>query len=244
MIVNDIEVTPEPSKRLRLAPDERRTSILDAAQRLFFERGWDDVTIADVLTEAGISKGGFYHYFAAKEDLLNGVIGRFTIEALAAAEAARAATSGNALARFNAFLAETNRWKAEQGPLLKFYIDVLLLPGNDILFDRIQAAGITAAQPIVLDMINQGVDEGTFDVPDAGLVTETIMAMGIARRAIMVSSFEAAKAGDLERAVSILDARMTAEGALIDRMLGLPQNSIVLTNPKEFRLMMSAIAWD
>lgn len=242
--VSDIEVATEPPKRLRLSPDERRTSILDAAQKLFFERGWDDVTIADVLTEAGISKGGFYHHFAAKEDLLDGVIGRFTFEALAAAEAARAATSGNALARFNAFLAETNRWKAEQGPLLKFYVDVLLLPGNDVLFDRIQAAGIAAAKPIVLDMINHGVDEGTFDVPDAVLVTETIMAMGIAQRAIIVSSFEAAKMGDFDRAVSILDDRMTAEGALIDRMLGLPQNSIVLTNPKEFRLMMSAIAWD
>ena len=86
-----ISTTGQMRKRLRLAPQERQELILEAAQNLFFARGWDDVTIADVLEEAGISKGGFYHHFTAKEDLLDGVVQRFTVEALASAEAVRAA---------------------------------------------------------------------------------------------------------------------------------------------------------
>ena len=233
----------EASKRQRMAPDERRALILDAAQTLFFANGWDDVTVADVLNEAGISKGGFYHHFTAKEDLLDGVIKRFTTEALASAEAARAATSGDALMRFNAFLAETSRWKAEQGPQMKFFMDVMLRPGNDILFGRITSAATAAALPVLLELIGQGADEGTFDVPDVSLVGETIMAMSQGRRAVLEAAFVAARAGNLEQAVTTLNNRMIAEGALIDRMLGLPQGSIVLTNPNEFRLMLHAIVW-
>lgn len=231
----------ETPRRQRLAPEARREMILDAAQALFFANGWDDVTIADVLKKAGISKGGFYHHFAAKEDLLDGVVGRFTAEALASAQAARAATSGDALARFNAFLAETGRWKAEQGPRMKFFVDVMLRPGNDILFTRITAAAGAAALPVLQDMIRQGADEGTFDVPDVALVGETIMGMSQARHGILQQAFETAKNGDPEQAVAILDDRMIAEGALIDRLLGLPRGSVVLTNRKEFRLMLRAL---
>ncbi|GGA08895.1 TetR/AcrR family transcriptional regulator [Neptunicoccus cionae] len=230
-------------KRQRLAPEERRALILDAAQTLFFANGWEEVTVADVVAEAGISKGGFYHHFTAKEDLLDGIVERFTGEALDSAQAARAAASGNALARFNAFLAETYRWKAEQAPQMKFFMEVMLRPGNDILFGRITAAAAAAALPVLLDIISQGTEDGTFDVPDVTLVGETIMAMSQARRATLEQSFKVAKEGNLERAVSILDTRMIAEGALFDRMLGLPQGSVTMTNPKEFRLMLKAIVW-
>jgi len=232
----------EVPKRLRMAPDERQAHILDAAQKLFFARGWDDVTIADVLNEAGISKGGFYHHFAAKEDLLDGVVLRFTTEALASAKAARAVTSGGALERFNAFLAETSRWKAEQGPRMKFFMDVMLRPGNDVLFSRITAAASAAAMPVLLEMIAYGVDEGAFDVPDMNLVGETIMAMSQGRRAVLENAFQAAESGDLDRATACLDHRMVAEGALIDRILGLPRGSVMLSNPTEYRLMLRAIA--
>lgn len=231
-------------RRLRLAPSERRAQILDAAQKLFFARGWDEVTIADVLIEAGISKGGFYHHFAAKEDLLDGVVERFTTEALASAQAARAATSGDALKRFNAFLAESSRWKAEQGPQMKFVMDVMLRSGNDALFSRITASANAAAMPVLLEMIAQGVDEGAFDVPDLDLVGETIMALSQGRRAVLEDAFQAAKSGDLDRATERLNHRMVAEGGLIDRILGLPHGSVVLSNPTEYRLMLRAIASD
>jgi AcrR family transcriptional regulator len=229
------------SKRVRMAPNDRRAHILDAAQMLFFVRGWEDVTIADVLNEAGISKGGFYHHFAAKEDLLDGVVERFTTQALASAQAARDATSGNALTRFNAFLAESSRWKAEYGKQMKFFMDVMLRPGNDVLFARITAAANAAAMPVLLEMIGQGVDEGTFDVGDIGLVGETITGLAQARRAVMQDAFSAAETGDLDRAVARLDRRMVAEAALIDRILGLPQGSVTLSKPAEYRLMLDAV---
>lgn len=225
-----------------MAPDERRADILDAALGLFYRQGWDHVTIADVLREADISKGGFYHHFKAKEDLLDAFIARFMTEALTAAEAARDATSGNALHRFNAFLAETGRWKAERAPQIKFLIDVMLRPGNDALFHRITDATNAAARPVLREMIAQGVADGSFDVPDVDMVTETIIEMSTGRRAHLLDAVHDAGKGDLNKATTRLDHRMKAEGVVIDRLLGLPPGTIVLCNPAEHRLMLQAIA--
>lgn len=228
-------------RRVRLSPDARRSQILDAAQALFFSRGWDAVTIADVLAEAGISKGGFYHHFAAKEDLLDGLIERLTQAAVQNAEAVRAETSGDALARFNAFLAESVRWKAERGPELRFFADVMLQPGNDVMFHRIAEAANAAAAPVLRQMLAEGVAEGAFDVPDVALTAEAILGLGQSRREILRAAIEAAEAGDVDAGADLLNARMKAEGALLDRLLGLPQGSIRLSSRDDYRHMLIAM---
>ena len=50
--------------------DLRRGQILDTAEKLFFERGYDRTSVQDILNVLNISKGGFYHYFDAKETVL------------------------------------------------------------------------------------------------------------------------------------------------------------------------------
>jgi TetR/AcrR family transcriptional repressor of nem operon len=48
---------------------ENRERILDAAARLFRERGFDGIGVADLMQNAGLTHGGFYGQFASKEDL-------------------------------------------------------------------------------------------------------------------------------------------------------------------------------
>ncbi|MBQ3425020.1 MAG: TetR/AcrR family transcriptional regulator, partial [Clostridia bacterium] len=51
----------------------RREQILDAAEKLFFEKGYDRTSVQDILDALGMSKGGFYHYFDAKDSVLKAV---------------------------------------------------------------------------------------------------------------------------------------------------------------------------
>lgn len=55
----------------------RREQLLDAAERLFAERGVSGTTVADITTETGVAKGTFYLYFATKEQLLGALKERF-----------------------------------------------------------------------------------------------------------------------------------------------------------------------
>lgn len=47
--------------------------IINAAWRLFYELGYDDTTVEDIIRESGTSKGSFYHYFEGKDSLLSSV---------------------------------------------------------------------------------------------------------------------------------------------------------------------------
>ncbi|MBQ5328256.1 MAG: TetR/AcrR family transcriptional regulator [Oscillospiraceae bacterium] len=48
-----------------------KSKIVDAAWCLFYEQGYDDTTVEDIIFESGTSKGSFYHYFAGKDALLS-----------------------------------------------------------------------------------------------------------------------------------------------------------------------------
>lgn len=55
----------------RRNPPARNTKqeVADAALKLFCERGYRDVTVEEIASSAGVTKGAFYYYFADKEDL-------------------------------------------------------------------------------------------------------------------------------------------------------------------------------
>ena len=54
----------------------RRNEILDVAQRLVTTRGYEQMTIQDILDELQIAKGTLYHYFDSKRALLEALIER------------------------------------------------------------------------------------------------------------------------------------------------------------------------
>jgi TetR/AcrR family transcriptional repressor of nem operon len=53
---------------------ENRRTILEAASRMFRERGYESVSIAEIMKAAGLTHGGFYGYFASKDELIAGAL--------------------------------------------------------------------------------------------------------------------------------------------------------------------------
>ncbi len=47
-----------------------KSKIISAAWKLFYNQGYDETTIDDIIAESGTSKGSFYHYFEGKDALL------------------------------------------------------------------------------------------------------------------------------------------------------------------------------
>lgn len=75
-----------PAVRRRLTRDARRAELLQAGERLFSERPFDDVSIDGIAAEAGISKNLIYHYFTGKRELFLAVITEAAEAMLAATE--------------------------------------------------------------------------------------------------------------------------------------------------------------
>jgi AcrR family transcriptional regulator len=57
------------------ADTEVRRRILAAAVDLFADHGYDATSVSQVISRAGVAKGGFYHHFASKDELLIAVYG-------------------------------------------------------------------------------------------------------------------------------------------------------------------------
>ena len=60
----------ETTAQRRKAPERRRRDILDAASRLFWERGFDATTVQHIAAAAGVAAGTVYLYFPSKEHVL------------------------------------------------------------------------------------------------------------------------------------------------------------------------------
>ncbi|MFV8184083.1 TetR/AcrR family transcriptional regulator [Streptomyces sp. AF1B] len=60
--------------------EQTRALILETAMRLFQERGYDKTTMRAIATEAGVSVGNAYYYFAGKEHLIQGFYDRIAAE--------------------------------------------------------------------------------------------------------------------------------------------------------------------
>ncbi len=80
---------------------ENRRRILDVASRLFREKGFDAVSVSEVMKAAGLTHGGFYGHFSSKDDLV--------AQALAHALAADSGEGGDFLRYVDVYLSPRHR---------------------------------------------------------------------------------------------------------------------------------------
>jgi TetR/AcrR family transcriptional repressor of nem operon len=96
-----------------------RERIIETAARLFRERGFEGIGVADLMGEAGLTHGGFYGHFSSKEELIREASARALTNtfALLSEQAERAA--GDPLAAVaNSYLSSRHRDDPGTGCLL------------------------------------------------------------------------------------------------------------------------------
>jgi AcrR family transcriptional regulator len=212
-------------------PEVRSAELLDCAQRLFFERGYDNTTVNDIIREAGVSKGAFYHYFASKEALLEALALRLVDAFLADVQPVLDDPSLDAVGRLNAVFAGSRRLNVELAPQLKNTFYVLFRPENVVLFHRIDQAVTEAFAPVLADILREGSGEGIFDVPDPLAFAEMLMQLRLSLGKVMHRALKQAEKGHLEEAVAALDERLRLYGITIDRLLKLRDGTIEVAEP-------------
>jgi AcrR family transcriptional regulator len=60
--------------RRKREKEQRRNAILNAARKLFFEKGFRDVTVENIARRAELSKGSVYLYFSSKEEIYTQIL--------------------------------------------------------------------------------------------------------------------------------------------------------------------------
>jgi TetR/AcrR family transcriptional repressor of nem operon len=65
---------PARNSPLTATPPPTRSAIVDAADALFYQRGYAHTSFADIAGAVGISRGNFYYHFRTKDEILDAVI--------------------------------------------------------------------------------------------------------------------------------------------------------------------------
>ena len=114
----------------------RRDTFVDAAQRLMQAKGYEQISIQDVLDEVGASRGAFYHYFASKTDLLEAVVTRIVDTALASVAPVVDDPALDAAAKLEGLFGGIAQWKMERTELMLALVRVWLSDENTLMRDK------------------------------------------------------------------------------------------------------------
>jgi AcrR family transcriptional regulator len=104
-------VTPSAYRRLEV--DERRAQLIEVGTELFSKNSYEELSMAEIAREAGISKALLYHYFPSKEKFFKAAV------AEAAVELAERTAPDETLAPLEQVRASTHafvEWIGERGP--------------------------------------------------------------------------------------------------------------------------------
>lgn len=132
--------------------DERRTEILDAAEKLFHTKGFEKCTVNDILHEVGIAKGTFYYYFKSKEEVLDAIVARFTELMISRVEAVLSRDVHPIEKLLQVFLAM--QMKNDVGDEI---LDQMHKPENALLHQKTLKEVITAMAPYLAQVIKEGI---------------------------------------------------------------------------------------
>src|SRR6516165_9677451 len=207
-------------------PDLRRSEILNEALALFLSRGYDHVSLNDVIANAGISKGVFYHYFLSKEALLAALADRVARQTLAELDGVLKDRALNPLERLNAFLAKGTRIKTELAPGAWAVFGALFGPENQGLYQRVVAASELLFRPILTDIISQGVKEHLFKTADPEGVADLVQQLASNTYSFVTRIIEARTGQEKQEALKSFHRRLRLNGVAIDRLLGLPDGTL------------------
>lgn len=157
--------------------EQRREQILDAAEKLFLGKGYDETTVQDVLDELGLSKGGFYHHFESKDQVLAAICTR-RMEVLGKkAQNARPAGAMGATDRINAILDAACLWQEENARFLSLYVRVAFRPGNALMRESVESALEETVRPPLNEAIRFGVSRSEFFTPHPEKIARLVVAM-------------------------------------------------------------------
>jgi AcrR family transcriptional regulator len=202
--------TPDPGLRARKKA-RTRTAISDVATRLFVERGFDAVTVADVAEAAGVSIKTVFNYFGSKEELFldrDGAIRDLVVERIASRADGETPTGAlGALMRDNAIL-DLPGWDAIEGPRRGDFAAFLATWEAAPALQARQLAGnerLAAALAVVLAGENPDASPHAVDAFAAALVA----ALHLRQRAISAGAIGGVPADEIRaRAVAIADETM------------------------------------
>jgi AcrR family transcriptional regulator len=208
--------------------DVRRDEILDCAQQLITRRGYEQMTIQNILDELHIAKGTFYHYFDSKQHLLEAVVGQLidSMEQLLAGVLDDQDLP--AAQTLNQFFNALGRNKLTQQPLMLALLRVWYSDDNAIVRHKVRTTMLQRLTPLLARVIRRGTERGEFSTTHSDEAAEVLLSLS---QDLVDAVARLLLAGDSKRGVRGAIKRTTAAySEAVERALGVTPGALVLAD--------------
>ncbi len=206
----------------------KRNEILDATQRLVYTKGYEQMSIQDILNELQISKGAFYHYFGSKGDLLEALIERMVQEVEPMILPIVHNPQLSAFEKMHNLFDASARWKTARKDYLMSLMRVWYADENALVRHKTYTRMLKYISTWLATIIRQGIAEGVMTTPHPDQIGEMVLVlmenMGDTFMDLLLA--DSSEANSLQRAIELV----TAYNDALERILGAASGSLNLVD--------------
>ena len=199
----------------------RREAFVDAALRLIQAKGYEQMSIQDVLDELDASRGAFYHYFDSKTALLEAVVTRIVDAALASVTPIVEDPALDAKAKLEGFFGGIAQWKTER------------TDENTLPRDKMWQHLLLRLAPQLAAILRQGADEGVFAVGSPDDTARVLVALLRGLNDLAVRTF--VERDESGASLAEVQAMLAAYIEAMERILGVPAGTLTLVDEDVLR---------
>lgn len=224
----------------------KRAEILNATRRLMFRKGYEHMSIQDILREVQISSGAFHHYFASRGALLEAFIEHIKEESGKPLRQLIDTPELSACEKFQGFFDTLDRLRMAHKAEVVRIGRVWYSDSNAVVRLRVTEAIAKQRAPLLGEIVRQGIQEGSFAVTYPDRAGEVIIALlqGMGdRHAELLLALDQKRDSDQHLIQEIVTTHAAFMDA-IERVLGVPSPTFSRTNSKGVQFWVEAMQED
>lgn len=202
----------------------KRGEILDFALGLIYAKGYERMTIQDILDGLQISRGALYHYFDSKKAILEALVDRMGRAVMQALRPIVGDPNLSAVEKFNRYFEVSAYWKNTQKDLILNFMSIWFSDENAFIRQKMSAEAMTHTARLLEPMIRQGIEEKVFTTrfPAEAAIIITGVFLNLGDTLVLRLLAHDRGLASIEELWPILDAYVDA----IERILGTPSGSL------------------
>ncbi|URZ08658.1 TetR/AcrR family transcriptional regulator [Clostridium felsineum] len=161
--------------RISKNPEERKSELMDAAEKLFATVGYNKTSVSDIVKKISVAQGTFYYYFKSKEDIFIAIFARKSDIIFSKIKRELENEQSNAMDKLIKAVKIYIKGKSKKSDIDDKLIEALHLEENAGLHYRTIIYTIKTHLPLFADIIKQGVNEGLFNTEYPEAVAELLI---------------------------------------------------------------------
>jgi AcrR family transcriptional regulator len=219
----------------------RKLEFLQTSLELFYEKGYENTTIQDIIDHLGVSKGAFYHYFKSKEDVIVAIARGYTDRAVSIMKTIISRTDLSAVDKLNELLKSVNEFKFREREWRSKFRGAIKSEENFKLHNKMIHLMKQDAIGLFKELIDSAVEEGVIGDPVnslemADFFLNTIFALNMAIDRLENDLYDDENELDYQEFLSKLEEKVRFHEVIMERIFKVQEGSFDLHTPYMIRV--------